>query len=89
MSGYWGHFGLSPHVEPLDKPLAGIMFKKYFRDLSDKEKEKGGALLLLVLLEGPLPPVPPRERDLCLPPGGRLLRVLPRGPGPVRRGSRL
>ncbi|KAL0447818.1 UNVERIFIED_CONTAM: hypothetical protein Slati_1909700 [Sesamum latifolium] len=35
-----GHFGLSPHVEPLDEPLADIMFKKYFRE--QFEKEKGG-----------------------------------------------
>ncbi|KAL0456548.1 UNVERIFIED_CONTAM: hypothetical protein Slati_0994000 [Sesamum latifolium] len=50
-----GHFGLSSHVEPLDEPLVDIMFKKYFRNLSDKEKEKGGG-------------APPSRsaRDLCL-----------------------
>ncbi|KAL0416688.1 UNVERIFIED_CONTAM: hypothetical protein Slati_3500700 [Sesamum latifolium] len=67
-----GHFGLSPHVEPLDEPLVDIMFKKYFRDL--------------ILPEGPLPPVPPREKGLCLPLGGHLLKVLPRGPEPARGG---
>ncbi|KAL0411718.1 UNVERIFIED_CONTAM: hypothetical protein Slati_3761500 [Sesamum latifolium] len=36
-----GHFGLSPHVEPLDKSLVSVMFSKYLRELS--EKEKGGA----------------------------------------------
>ncbi|KAL0319886.1 UNVERIFIED_CONTAM: hypothetical protein Sradi_5250100 [Sesamum radiatum] len=35
-----GHFGLSPHVEP----LADIMFNKYFRELSDKERERGGSM---------------------------------------------
>ncbi|KAL0445723.1 UNVERIFIED_CONTAM: hypothetical protein Slati_1700200 [Sesamum latifolium] len=35
-----GHFGLSPQVEPLEEPLADIMFSKYFRDYA--EKEKGG-----------------------------------------------
>ncbi|KAL0449052.1 UNVERIFIED_CONTAM: hypothetical protein Slati_1461600 [Sesamum latifolium] len=35
-----GHFGLSPHVEPLDESLADIMFSKYFREFSEKEKER-------------------------------------------------
>ncbi|KAL0455782.1 UNVERIFIED_CONTAM: hypothetical protein Slati_0917400 [Sesamum latifolium] len=66
-----GHFGLSPHVEPLDKSLADIMFNKYFREFSEKEKEKerGGNTPPSHSARGTFP-APPRERGLCLPLGG-------------------
>ncbi|KAL0434287.1 UNVERIFIED_CONTAM: hypothetical protein Slati_2763000 [Sesamum latifolium] len=33
-----GHFGLSPQVEPLEEPLADIMFNKYFWDYAAGER---------------------------------------------------
>ncbi|KAL0438689.1 UNVERIFIED_CONTAM: hypothetical protein Slati_2351900 [Sesamum latifolium] len=81
-----GHFGLSPHVEPLDKPLADIMFSKYFREFSDKEREKGGNTLPSHSTRGTPASSASRGKMPMSPLGGHLLKVLPRGPEPARRG---
>ncbi|KAL0381887.1 UNVERIFIED_CONTAM: hypothetical protein Slati_4549000 [Sesamum latifolium] len=58
-----GHFDLSPHVEPLDEPLADIMFSKYFRELSDRERERGGNTPVSRSAKGTPPPAVPKEAE--------------------------
>ncbi|KAL0406318.1 UNVERIFIED_CONTAM: hypothetical protein Slati_3945700 [Sesamum latifolium] len=75
-----GHFGLSPHVEPLDN--------KYFRECSEKEKEKekGGNTPPSHSARGTSASSASKGKRPMSPLGGRLLKARLRRPESVLRG---